>query len=246
LKVGDHEIRTNDKANYSLKYSLSEGDKNSLALSFFFAKLELIENLNEITLIVDDPISSLDYSRKNTTLNNLVSFSKKVKCFILLSHDLSFANDFSRRLNYQCQNLKIVASSSTSSIQSHDIETETLTGIFKDLTVLNNFLDLGANSDSERRDVVRCIRPAIEGIFRIKFFKKILKTEWLGDMISKIRESQEGSVFYRLKSILNELIEINDYSKEYHHSNPYNHEVPINDGELHNYIVRTLKVIETI
>jgi wobble nucleotide-excising tRNase len=244
--VSGHEIRTNEELNYSLRYSLSEGDKNALSLSFFLAKLELIPDLSDYTILIDDPISSFDYSRKNTTINNLIILCKKVKCFILLTHDLAFANDFSKRLNYSCQNIKIIFNGTTSLFQKHDIESDTLTGIFKDLTVLNDYLEFGANTDSERRDVIRCIRPALEGIFRIKFFKKIKKNDWLGDIISKIRDSDGKSAFYRLQIYLSELSEVNDYSKDYHHSNPNYLEVPINDDELRNYVVRSLKLLEMI
>lgn len=246
LQVSGHEIRTTEKSNYSLRYSLSEGDKNALALSFFLARLDLIEGLKDYTLIIDDPITSFDYSRKNTTLNNLISLGRKVKCFILLTHDLGFAGEFSRRINYQCKNLKIVFNGTTSLIKEHDIERETLTGIFKDITVLHEFLKTGADTDLQRRDTVRCIRPVIEGIFRIKYFGQIEKTEWLGDIIGKIRDCENGSPFYRLKDQLGELIEINDYCKEYHHSNPYYLEVPLNEEELRNYILRSIQLIQKI
>lgn len=243
LQIYGHSLKTSDKTNYSLKYSLSEGDKNALSLSFFLAKLDLLPNLKDYTIIIDDPITSFDYSRKNTTTNNLVNLSKKVKMFILLTHDLTFANDFSRRCNFKCNNLKIDYNGNSSQFIKHDIEKESLTGIFKDLTVLHEYLLNGATNDTERRDIARCIRPVLEGIFRIKFFREIKRTEWLGDILYNIRDSSPGSIFEPFKNLLPELSEINDYSKEYHHSNPYYFETPINDQELRNYVIRTIDVL---
>jgi wobble nucleotide-excising tRNase len=244
LQISGHALRTSEKTNYSLKYSLSEGDKNALSLSFFLAKIYLLPNLHEYTIIIDDPITSFDYFRKNTTTNNLINLSKKVKMFVLMTHDLTFANDFSRRLNYKCNNLKIDFNGNSSQFINHDIEKESLTGVFKDLTVLHEYLLKGAANDTERRDIARCIRPVLEGIFRIKFFREIERTEWLGDILGKIRDSIEGSIFEPFKTLLPELSEINDYSKEYHHSNPYYFETPINDEELRNYVIRTLDALK--
>lgn len=105
----------------------------------------MLPNLTEYTIIIDDPITSFDYSRKSTTINNLVILSRKVKMFILMSHDLIFANEFSRRLNYSCNNLKIDYNGNTSYFIKHDIEKESLTGVFKDLTVLHEYLINGAD-----------------------------------------------------------------------------------------------------
>lgn len=246
LQISGHELKNSVTSNYSFRYSLSEGDKNALSLSFFLARLDMLPNLNDFTVIIDDPITSFDYSRKNTTINNLVSLSRKVKQFILLTHDLTFANDFSRKLNYDCNNLKIDFNGTTSHIIKHDIERESLTGVFKDLTVLHEYLANGAANDTERRDIARCIRPVLEGIFRIKFFREIQRTEWLGDIIGKIRNSSPPSIFDNYKSFVPELSEINDYSKDYHHSNPYNFETPINDQELRNYVARTIELLHKI
>ena len=246
LQVSGHSLRTDEKSRYSLRYSLSEGDKNALSLSFFLAKLDILPDLANKTIIIDDPITSFDYSRKNTTINNLINLSNKVKMFILLTHDLSFANDVSRRLNYSCNNLKIDFNGTTSHIINHDIEKESMTGVFKDLTVLHEFLNNGAFNDTERRDIARCIRPALEGIFRIKFFREISRNEWLGNIIEKIRDSLPNSIYEPYKPHLSELIEINDYSKEYHHSNPYYFETPINDEELRNYVIRTIELLRKI
>lgn len=246
LQVNGHSLKTDEKSLYSLRYALSDGDKNALSLSFFLAKIDLLPNIENYTIVIDDPITSFDYSRKSTTINKLVNLSKKVKMFILLTHDLTFANDFSRRLNYSCNNLKIDYNGTTSYFIKHDIETESLTGVFKDLTVLHEFLIKGAANDTERRDIARCIRPVLEGVFRIKFFREIERTEWLGDILGKIKASEPPSIFAPFKKLLSELSEINDYSKEYHHSNPYYFETPINDEELRNYVKRTIEILHVL
>ena len=242
LKIEGFDVRS-DSESVSLKHTLSEGDKSSLALSFFLARLSLKENISKLTVIFDDPISSFDYSRRTTTINQLNSVANNCQQFILLSHDINFIKDFSNKVGKDCLNLKIANNRLTSIIDKHDIDLETMTGITKDLTLLHNFIESGIYSDFDRREIIRCIRPTIEGVFRIKFFRTFKSNEWLGDMIGAIRESDNNSKLFYLKPILEELVDINDYSKTYHHSSPNYLETPINDEELKNYVARTLDLI---
>ena len=89
---------TNTKI-HSLKYSLSEADKSALSISFFFSKLELTPDLNNYTIIIDDPITSFDYSRKSSTINMIYRLSSKVKQIIVLTHDHRFAFDLSKKFS---------------------------------------------------------------------------------------------------------------------------------------------------
>lgn len=244
LKIKDFDVRS-DSESISLRHTLSEGDKSSLALSFFLAKLSLQEDIQNKIIIFDDPISSFDHARRSVTINQLYNFSKKCAQLVLLSHDINFVKDYTDKCG-DCLNLKINFDGDSSIIYKHDIHLETMTGIFKDLTVMHNFIEKGASSDFDKREVIRCIRPSIEGIFRIKFFKEIKQNEWLGDMIKYIRESTEGDKFFHLKNILEDLSDINDYSKTYHHSNPNYLEALINSEELRNYVNRTIQVIVKI
>ncbi len=244
IKISDHDVRS-DSESISLKHTLSEGEKNSLAFSFFLARLSLKPDISNKLIVFDDPISSLDYNRRNVSINLLTSLARKSNQFILLSHDLHFVKDFSDKFQ-DCLNLKIIYDGNTSLFASHDIKYETLTGIFKDMSVLDSFIKKGETSEFGKRDVMRCIRPAIEGFFRIKYFNYIDDSHWLGDIIDFIRKSSEGDVFYKQKDNLDELIDINDYSKTYHHSNPNYLEVCINTEELKNYCKRTIELISNI
>lgn len=246
IKVSEFEIRNEEETKYSLKYTLSEGDKNALAFSFFMADIELFPNLKDLFVVIDDPVTSFDYGRKNSTINFINQLSRKVGKLLILTHDLNFCSDLSRRLNNTPLNLKIIDNGVSSQIVNHDIETETMTGVFKDLKILNDFIYNGANTDSELREIVRCIRPVLEGVLRIKYYGLITSKEWLGDIIQKIKESDASNPFHNSFSKLDELIEINDYSKEYHHSNPYYLETTINPGELKNYVNRVIKLLREI
>ena len=236
-----------DGSKRTIKYTLSEGDKSAFAFAFFLAKLST-EDISQKIIVFDDPISSFDQSRKNATINRLVKISKECRQFFVFTHDIYFARAISRQLeSSNTINLKIKKSDNKSRIAFHDIEQETLSSIFKDINVLNEYLTNGADDEFKKREVIRCIRPIIEGILRIKYFNVIKRDEWLGDMINKIRNSSSGDRLFKLKNILDDIIEVNNYSKEFHHSdssNPWGD--IILDEELRLYVNKTLSLIDTI
>ena len=95
--------------------------------------------------------------------------AKESAQFFLLSHDLNFIKDFCRKVR-NSTNLKIEWKDNSSKLLKNSIELESMTGVSKDLYKLQQYISYGATSDFERRDIARCIRPAIEGVFRIKYF----------------------------------------------------------------------------
>ena len=94
-------------------------------------------------------------------------------------------------------------------------------------------------------DQFRFSRPVLEEYFRFKFPGVFADKEWLGDFIARIRNAKTGESLHAAQKILDELQEINDYSKKYHHSsNPGGADTePINDGELQVFVGRTLDVV---
>lgn len=250
IEICGHHITASQRSNRStasLKYFLSDGDKNALALSFFLARMDMVPDLSSFVVVIDDPFTSFDTHRKMTTITQLTKLARKVGQFFLLTHDLHFANGFNNACNEQILNLKIQNQSGSSALLLHDIRMEMLTGFNKDLMTLRHFLDGNTPEDAiYLREVIRCIRPSIEGIFRIKYFNHIRETDWLGDFIQKIRDSDSSSPFNKLKPYLEEIEEINDYSKTYHHSNPNYMEIEISPLELRTYVKRTLVLIENL
>ncbi len=252
LHINGNEIKFEDTPTHpSFKYSLSEGDKSALALSFFLTKLELDGNIQDKIIVFDDPVSSFDLNRKSTTINKLIAFGQQAKQLFVLTHNIIFACEFWKNANQisltsQCSKIEFLGN--TSCIVEFNIDTETLSSILKDSLAITNYLTNGCLSDQERRSVARCLRPALESYFHLKFFDLVLPNDWLGDFISRIRTATNSADrFFRLQSSLQELTDINDYSKKYHHRfNSNSDSEPVNDAELRNYCDRTLKLIQVI
>jgi len=252
LHINGNEIKFEDTPTHpSFKYSLSEGDKSALALAFFLTKLELDGNIQDKIIVFDDPVSSFDLNRKSTTINKLIAFGQQAKQLFVLTHNIVFACEFWKSANQisltsQCSKIEFLGN--TSCIVEFNIDTETLSSILKDSLAITNYLTNGCLSDQERRGVARCLRPALESYFHLKFFDLVLPNDWLGDFISRARAAiSPTDRFFRLQSSLQELTDINDYSKKYHHRfNSNSDSEPVNDAELRNYCDRTLKLIQVI
>jgi wobble nucleotide-excising tRNase len=74
----------------SFRNTLSAGDRNTLALAFFFASLEQDPNLASAVIVIDDPISSLDDHRSWSTVQEVRRLSERAGQVIVLSHDKRF------------------------------------------------------------------------------------------------------------------------------------------------------------
>src|SRR6266542_1202364 len=70
--------------------ALSAGDKSTLALAFFVARLRSDKDLNKKTVIFDDPLSSLDDFRTSCTTNEICWIARNAAQAIVLSHDATF------------------------------------------------------------------------------------------------------------------------------------------------------------
>ena len=244
ININGIEARS-DASSIPLKHTLSEGDKSSLSLSFFLARLDLLPNIEKRIIVFDDPISSFDTRRRMMTISILSRIANKACQFFLLSHDINFVKEFCDR-NPDSTNLKIVWKDKSSVFVKHDINVETMTGISKDIYTLQNYLKNGAITDFEKREVIRCMRPVIEGIFRFKYLNVFTDKEWLGDFLKHIRESDATSPLNRLNQYYDELSDINDYCKQYHHSNPKYMEEPIFEEELRQFVHKTLNILAYI
>lgn len=249
LKFGSNRVTFESKPDsHEFRYTLSEGDKNALAFSIFLAKLSFIPNLKDWIVVFDDPLTSLDSGRRLLTIKELSRLSERVGQLIVLTHDASFAADLEREIRCNCLSLELTASQYGCSIQKRVHQSQNVTGLFRDIATLTQFKKNGAQNDSDRRDVIRCLRPVLEGFIRVKYFELLSNNQWLGDFIKAIRESKEGGELFRLKesAIFDALTDINDYSKSFHHSSPSTPDIAPNEEELEIMVDKTLSLIKAI
>ena len=242
---GQEILFEDDEINPCFKYTLSEGDKSSLSFAFFLAKLDLDPNLSNKIIIFDDPLSSLDSNRRTATTQQLQRINGLAKQIIILTHNTIFARKFWNEIDKsKCKNLQIVRSTGTYKISKWDLEKETSGEYFNNYFILEKYLNEGISGQQQLRNVARCIRLLLEGYLRLRFPGKFTESEWLGDFIKKIENASNGEPLSNMKPQLNELKDINDFSKKYHHSSNSNADYEaIIDAELKSFVDRTLKIL---
>lgn len=70
--------------------TLSEGDKGTLAFAFFIATIEKLPDIKQQIVILDDPLSSLDETRREATGRVLLSLAPDVEQLCVLTHKKDF------------------------------------------------------------------------------------------------------------------------------------------------------------
>lgn len=74
----------------SFRTALSAGDKNTLALAFFLARLQRDPELSKKVIVLDDPVSSLDANRAAQVLQQIRALASTAAQVVVLSHDPVF------------------------------------------------------------------------------------------------------------------------------------------------------------
>ena len=235
---------TNQKV-ITAKYALSEGDKSTIALSIFLSRFTLEGTDNKI-VVFDDPLSSFDYNRRSATITQLSKLATDSAQFFLLTHDLHFAYDFFEKNSFQDSiiTLQIRNASNGSRLSFFDIQKEYMDNTRRNLNVLKNFRDSG-NAEN-LIDVVRSIRPALEGVIKIKYFDEIDANIWLGTIIEKITKAKSSNRIYKLKKVKEKLVQLNDYTQDYHHDSGNGQFLNPNIEELKNQVSVFFQALDDI
>lgn len=231
----------------SFTTALSEGDKRTLAFAFFVASTLEDAKLATRTVIVDDPMCSLDANRKHHTKSVLKSLHASAAQLIVLAHDPYFLRDLRDSL------LKADAAAPISLFQltlsdnnytnfgNFDVDKECESAYFQHHRVLNEFSE-GILVDS--RAVAKAVRPMLEGYLHRRFPGLVPKSLLFGQVVLKIREAATPNPLTHAQNLVLELTEINDYVGQFHHdTNPSADTVVVVGSELKTYITRALHVV---
>lgn len=222
--------------------TLSDGDKNTLAFAFFLSKLENDADLARKVIVFDDPMTSLDRSRRNYTIKQVLDIAVRAEQVVVLTHDPFFARSLwknDRGLN-ACM-LQLQPGKDQITLCEFDIDAFTQSEYFRNYHALHNYVY--DSSDARPEDVCRCIRPLLEGNLKFRFPVDFRSDHTLGSMIQKSRDASEKSHLSVLKPELDDLEELNSYSRRVHHGEREATITPIDEGELRNYAKKALDFV---
>ena len=170
LTFNDIPIEQEGESNISFKNILSEGDKNTIAFSFFLEKINTKDDLSNQIIVFDDPLTSLDQNRRNATIHQLILLYQKSEQLIVLSHNLHFLielNSISRIKKVDKKSLRIIKVNDASSISEYQIKKDWIDNYQKALQSMKLFLD--CPSDENKEDAINSIRISLETFIKLKF-----------------------------------------------------------------------------
>ena len=224
----------------SFRNTLNAGDRNTLALAFFFASLDQNPNLAGKVVVIDDPITSLDDHRSLTTVQEIRRLADSAAQIIVLSHTKPFLCRIWEGVAPSIREaLQVTRDGQGSTIRQWDVDQDSITEHDRRHSMLRAYLDGGMPNE---REVARSIRPLLEAFLRVAFPEYFPPGTLLGPFRHRC-EQQAGTQ----QEILNtqdtqELRDLVEYANRFHHdTNPAWETEAINDGELMGYVDRALR-----
>lgn len=233
----------------SFSTALSEGDKRTLAFAFFIASTLDNAELGTRTVVIDDPMCSLDTNRRHHTQAVLKQIYLKSDQLIVLAHDPYFLRNLTNAI-IKATNPTVVSvfqicqsENDYSEIKTLNLEIECESDYFKHHRLLNDFC---AGKPSDLQNVAKAIRPMLEGYLNRRFPSFISKSLLFGEIVNAIRNSTPPSPLVFAKNITTELTEINDYVGPFHHDvNGEKETYSVTASALKPYVLRALHITHT-
>jgi wobble nucleotide-excising tRNase len=226
----------------SFRNILSSGDRNTLALAFFFASMDQDLGIARKMVVIDDPISSLDEHRSLTTVQELRRLGQRVSQVIILSHNKPFLCRIWQGLDATLRTaLKIERDTSGSTIALWDVDEDSVTEHDRRHALLRSYFTNGPNNNS--RQVAEDLRLVLEGFLRVAFPEYFPQGQRVLGRFVALCEERSGTS----GEILNahdtqELHDLVEYANRFHHdTNPAWDSQGINDEELRGFVGRLLR-----
>lgn len=224
----------------SFRNTMSSGDRNTLALAFFFARLESEPNLAQTVVVIDDPMTSLDEHRSLATIQELRRIGGLVGQLIVLSHSKPFLCAIWQGADTTMRSaLRIARANQSSTLAAWDVNQDCITEHDRRHQLVARYIDnsMGINE----RDVAAALRAILEAFIRVAYPIHFPPGSLLGSFIglSQSREGTNGQILTPQNRT--ELRLLLDYANRFHHDTnaAWQTEI-INDHELLDFSRRTL------
>lgn len=225
----------------AFKNTLSAGDRNTLALAFYFASLDQESALNSIVSIIDDPVSSLDDGRTMTTAQEIRELSSRVAQVILLSHSKKILCMVWQRSDRQNRSaLSVIPHPDGSTIELWNVLEESITEYDRLHELLRRY---ESGTEREFREVAKGLRYVLEGYLRVVCTEYFPPGTLIGQLITRARDLAERGNPILSEPSISELDAITEYANKFHHDTNPSWDVVmsnINEHEIKGFVRRVL------
>lgn len=229
--------------NQSFKNTLSAGDRNTLALAFFFASLQHDPARAQKIVVIDDPMTSLDEHRTLHTLQEMDRLARDVAGMIVLSHSKSFLlGVWEQRQQLPKAALQVRRAAVGSTLAAWDVNGDMVTEHDRRYAAVVSYLSF-ADPQAERR-VAEALRPMLEKFARVAYPADFPPGSMLGAFHNLCVQRQGTPNEIMSAANARELRALLDFANRYHHdTNPAYATERISDSELTDFARRTLAFI---
>jgi wobble nucleotide-excising tRNase len=225
----------------SFRSTLSAGDRNTLALAFFFTSLDRDPALKHKIVVIDDPITSLDEHRHLTTVQEVGRLAQRVGQLIVLSHSKPFLCQLWEGVDKSVarEAIEIGRSGSGSSLRGWSVHHDLITPHDKRHALLRSYID---SSVPDNRPVAEALRYVLERFVRVAYPDHFAPGDMLGKFVNLCRQ-RIGTTNQILDAFrTQELDDILSYANRFHHdTNPAYQTEVVSDGELVGFVERTIR-----
>ena len=250
LVINDKNIKINAESGPSFRNTLSAGDRNTLALAYFFASLELDPNLQENIVVFDDPMSSLDVHRSFNTCQAILKISEKVMQVLVLSHSIHFLCDLwdlNNKLQIHTKSddkstIYIQKRKKSSELANWNIESEYYSEHYERHKLVREYIH--APNRESMRIVAEALRPMLEYYLKTLYPEYIKPKGTIHNFIKVCRDSIIAGNKIIDQDKVDELDKLRIYSNQFHHdTGPGWNSRITNESELVNFAERVLQFV---
>jgi wobble nucleotide-excising tRNase len=224
----------------SFRNTLSAGDRNTLALAFFFASLDQDPLLAQKIVVIDDPMTSLDEHRSLTTVQEMRRLFGRVSQMLVLSHSKPFLCALWEGADVLTRSaMKISRDGIGSTLAVWDVRQDCITEHDRRHELVTEYVRTG-NAATERA-VAAALRPILEVFMRVAYPAAFKPGDLLGPFIGICRQRIGSPNQILCHNDTEELRALLDYANRFHHdTNAAWETAAINDQELTHFCGRTL------
>lgn len=201
-------------AEASFRNTLSAGDKSTLALALFLAKLNADPALPETIVVLDDPFTSLDNFRRQFTAIEIRKLAGRAAQTVVLSHDKNFLRLLWEKIDQstiKCVAIQTGAPGMTT-IAPYDIESETRPRHITERMQIEEFVEGEAHEAAYIRTRLRTV---CEDFYRRGDPNLFREAASLEEIIRVLEGAPEEHPY---KGVIEDLRDINEYSRGLHHA----------------------------
>ena len=225
----------------SFRNTLSAGDRNTLALAFFFATLDRDPTLAQKVVVIDDPMTSLDEHRALTTVQEMRRLGRKVRQLIVLSHSKPFLCALWQGADTtQRTAIKITRDGTGSTLAVWDVNQDCITEHDRRHALVSSYIK--GQQGLDERSVAAALRPILESFMRVAYPHDFPPGMLLGPFIGICVQRKGTPAEILSDADIAELRDLLEYGNKFHHDTNAAWETEIiNDLALKYYAERTLK-----